>query len=163
MTSTIIFSGPSHPCCSVCCAFTEANLLFGRGMIAGIDRREQKKQAATVERDMLNRLRGAAGIAETAEMRAMARARDERADKYEGFDMNVRRYEGLLCAVFSGSSSVFLLLHVVGLFPILESVVLHESVRAVEHTRGTGGEGSHQHECLFLVMGQQINRYLLIY
>jgi hypothetical protein len=27
----------------------EANLLFGRGMLAGIDRREQKKVAATVE------------------------------------------------------------------------------------------------------------------
>lgn len=60
-------------------------------MIAGIDRREQKKQAAAVERDMLVKLRGAAGIAETTEMRAMARAREERADKYEGFDMNVSR------------------------------------------------------------------------
>eukprot|EP00878_Enallax_costatus_P032756 GHUV01036022.1.p1 GENE.GHUV01036022.1~~GHUV01036022.1.p1 ORF type:complete len:474 (+),score=130.89 GHUV01036022.1:170-1423(+) len=70
----------------------QANLLFGRGMIAGIDRREQKKQAASVERDMLTKLRGAAGIAETAEMRAMARARDERADKYEGFDMNIEKH-----------------------------------------------------------------------
>jgi hypothetical protein len=152
----------------------EANLLFGRGMLAGIDRREQKKVAATVEvstgsfdlskgchakdkgangfaseapsappvelqpaygtahasklfdsmpcivclarpsagqlqflahilaadksvyvfvdpqADMLRKLRGAAGIAETSDMRAAAREREARADKYDGFDMTVR-------------------------------------------------------------------------
>lgn len=40
----------------------EANLLFGRGMLAGIDRREQKKQSAAVEADMLRKLRADAGI-----------------------------------------------------------------------------------------------------
>lgn len=33
----------------MCICAAEANLLFGRGMLAGIDRREQKKVAATVE------------------------------------------------------------------------------------------------------------------
>ncbi|WIA22903.1 hypothetical protein OEZ86_009840 [Tetradesmus obliquus] len=65
----------------------QANLLFGRGMLAGIDRREQKKVAATVEADMLKKLRGAAGIVETSDMRAAAREREARADKYDGFDM----------------------------------------------------------------------------
>ncbi|KAF6265401.1 pre-mRNA-splicing ATP-dependent RNA helicase [Scenedesmus sp. NREL 46B-D3] len=65
----------------------QANLLYGRGMLAGIDRREQKKVAATVEADMLRKLRGAAGIVETSDMRAAAREREMRADKYDGFDM----------------------------------------------------------------------------
>jgi hypothetical protein len=39
--------------------------------------------------DMLRKLRGAAGIVETSDMRAAAREREARADKYDGFDMTV--------------------------------------------------------------------------
>jgi hypothetical protein len=39
---------------------------------------------------MLRKLRGAAGIVETSDMRAAAREREARADKYDGFDMTVR-------------------------------------------------------------------------
>lgn len=42
--------------CPLAC--TEATLLFGRGMRAGIDRREQKKKAATFEAEMLRKVRG---------------------------------------------------------------------------------------------------------
>lgn len=68
---------------------TEANLLFGRGMLAGIDRREQKKQSAAVEADMMRKLREGAGITETAAMRLEERERRERADKYSAADMRV--------------------------------------------------------------------------
>eukprot|EP00775_Hariotina_reticulata_P011586 gene11586-11730_t len=66
----------------------QANLLYGRGMLAGIDRREQKKQAATVEADMLKKLRNAAGIVETRDMVAQALEKEARADKYDNFDMS---------------------------------------------------------------------------
>jgi len=74
--------------CDVCLA-AEANLLFGRGMLAGIDRREQKKQSAVVEADMLRKLREGAGISETAAMRQEEKDRRERADKYGAGDMRV--------------------------------------------------------------------------
>ena len=45
----------------------EANLLFGRGFRAGIDRREQKKAAAETEADLLKRLRETTGVRETDE------------------------------------------------------------------------------------------------
>lgn len=67
----------------------QANLLFGRGMLAGIDRREQKKQSAVVEADMLRKLREGAGISETAAMRQEEKDRRERADKYGAGDMRV--------------------------------------------------------------------------
>eukprot|EP00967_Tisochrysis_lutea_P135934 scaffold241843_cov16-Tisochrysis_lutea.AAC.2 len=41
----------------------EATLLYGRGMRAGIDRREQKKKAAEFEADMLRKSREAFGLA----------------------------------------------------------------------------------------------------
>ena len=41
----------------------EATLLYGRGMRAGIDRREQKKRAAEFEADMLRKSREAFGLA----------------------------------------------------------------------------------------------------
>lgn len=83
--------------CVMCAAGTtiEANLLFGRGMLAGIDRREQKKQAAAVEADMLRKLREGAGISETAAMRQEEQDRRDRADKYGAGDMKVR--VALLC------------------------------------------------------------------
>ncbi len=74
---------PLLPCCA------EANLLFGRGMLAGIDRREQKKAAAALETDMQRRARGAAGLAETDATRAAAAAREARADRYDAHDMSV--------------------------------------------------------------------------
>jgi hypothetical protein len=43
-----------------------------------------------LQADMLRKLRGAAGIVETSDMRAAAREREARADKYDGFDMTVR-------------------------------------------------------------------------
>ncbi|KAL4421083.1 hypothetical protein ABPG77_001378, partial [Micractinium sp. CCAP 211/92] len=70
----------------------EANLLFGRGFRAGIDRREQKKTAAEAEADMLRRKReqtGTPSIRETAEDRARDRQRRDYADKYDGADMRV--------------------------------------------------------------------------
>ncbi|KAI8474201.1 MAG: pre-mRNA-splicing ATP-dependent RNA helicase [Monoraphidium minutum] len=70
----------------------EATLLFGRGMRAGIDRREQKKHAALYEQAALSKLRESAGIVETADMRAAAREKEERADKYDGFDMNIEKH-----------------------------------------------------------------------
>lgn len=41
---------------SLSCLTAEATLLFGRGMRAGIDRREQKKKAAEFEADMLRKV-----------------------------------------------------------------------------------------------------------
>eukprot|EP00887_Chlorella_sp_A99_P003990 scaffold11.g3990.t1 len=67
----------------------EANLLFGRGFRAGIDRREQKKVAAESEAELLRRMRREAGIEETAEDRQRDKARAAYADKYEGGDMRV--------------------------------------------------------------------------
>jgi hypothetical protein len=61
-------------------------------MLAGIDRREQKKASAAVEAEMMTRLRGAAGIVETSDMRALAKQREDRAAKFE--DMRVRQAGG---------------------------------------------------------------------
>lgn len=68
---------------------TEAALLFGRGMRAGIDRREQKKTAAVLEKDVMRRARAAAGIEESHETRQVERARAKLADAYDGYDMKV--------------------------------------------------------------------------
>ena len=73
---------------------TEAALLFGRGMRAGIDRREQKKNLVTLERDSLRRGRAAAGIEETTETRRQEREREKIANQYDGFDMRVGSVEG---------------------------------------------------------------------
>lgn len=43
--------------CIAALLLAEATLLFGRGMRAGIDRREQKKKAADLEADMLRKVR----------------------------------------------------------------------------------------------------------
>jgi ATP-dependent RNA helicase DDX23/PRP28 len=69
--------------------------MFGRGMRAGIDRREQKKQAAQYEAAAAAKARAASGVGETEADRAMAAARAARADRYEGFDMNVRGWGGV--------------------------------------------------------------------
>jgi ATP-dependent RNA helicase DDX23/PRP28 len=79
-----------------CC--TEATLLYGRGMRAGIDRREQKKKAAEFEADMLRKSRAAFGLAlDTNESRAADAARASAADRYEGADMRVSWKHAHLC------------------------------------------------------------------
>mmetsp|Transcript_19753 Transcript_19753/g.49873 ORF Transcript_19753/g.49873 Transcript_19753/m.49873 type:complete len:800 (+) Transcript_19753:151-2550(+) len=65
----------------------EAPLLFGRGMRAGADRREQKKQAALHERELLTKMRGGKEL--TTEELAREKAAEERADKYDRGDMLV--------------------------------------------------------------------------
>lgn len=70
----------------------EAALLFGRGMRAGIDRREQKKVLVSLERDMLRKARSAAGIEESTETRRQERERERQADTYDGFDMRVEKH-----------------------------------------------------------------------
>ncbi|KAK9817009.1 hypothetical protein WJX72_008215 [[Myrmecia] bisecta] len=70
----------------------QASLLFGRGMRAGIDRREQKKQAAEQEKELLRKLREAQGIAETKEDRKRDRDRDLVADLYDKADMKVEKH-----------------------------------------------------------------------
>lgn len=59
-------------------------------MRAGIDRREQKKTAAVLEKDVMRRARAAAGIEESHETRQVERARAKLADAYDGYDMKVR-------------------------------------------------------------------------
>ena len=51
---------------------------------------QKQTKAAAYEAAMLGKLRESAGIAETADMRLAARERAARADRYDGFDMNVR-------------------------------------------------------------------------
>eukprot|EP00198_Chlamydomonas_reinhardtii_P003620 XP_001692956.1 pre-mRNA-splicing ATP-dependent RNA helicase [Chlamydomonas reinhardtii] len=70
----------------------EAALMFGRGMRAGIDRREQKKVAAALETEILRKTRMAAGIEDTHETREHDRERKRLADQYDGFDMRVEKH-----------------------------------------------------------------------
>ena len=73
------------------CVAAEATLLYGRGMRAGIDRREQKKRAAEFEAEMLRKSRAAFGLAvDSAQTRAADLSRALAADRYEGADMRVR-------------------------------------------------------------------------
>ena len=51
-------------------------------MRAGIDRREQKKVGVAVERDVLRKVREAAGIVESSETRRAERERQKAADKW---------------------------------------------------------------------------------
>lgn len=84
-----------HSTLFYCCA--EAALLYGRGMRAGIDRREQKKAAATYQGSMMTKLRTAAGIEETSDMRTLQKNREALADRYDGFDMRVSASSALEC------------------------------------------------------------------
>ncbi|XP_010413822.1 PREDICTED: DEAD-box ATP-dependent RNA helicase 21 isoform X2 [Camelina sativa] len=70
----------------------EAQLLFGRGFRAGMDRREQKKQAAKHEKEMRDEIRKKDGIVERPEEAAAQRVREEAADTYDSFDMRVDRH-----------------------------------------------------------------------
>ncbi|KAJ0240124.1 DEAD-box ATP-dependent RNA helicase 21 [Hirschfeldia incana] len=70
----------------------EAQLLFGRGFRAGMDRREQKKQAVKHERDTRDEIRRKDGVVEKPEEAAAQKVREEAADAYDSFDMRVDRH-----------------------------------------------------------------------
>lgn len=55
----------------------------------GLQTHSKQTQAVAYEQATLDKLRQSAGIEETADMRLAAREREERANKYDGFDMNV--------------------------------------------------------------------------
>ncbi|KAF3772249.1 DEAD-box ATP-dependent RNA helicase 21 [Nymphaea thermarum] len=66
----------------------EAQLLFGRGFRAGMDRREQKKLAAKNEKE----LRRKDGVEEKPEDAAAQRKKEAAANLYDTFDMRVDRH-----------------------------------------------------------------------
>lgn len=70
----------------------EARLLFGRGFRAGMDRREQKKLAAQNERELRDEFRKKDGVEELPEEAAARRKKEEAADRYDAFDMQVERH-----------------------------------------------------------------------
>ncbi|RAL42105.1 hypothetical protein DM860_011888 [Cuscuta australis] len=70
----------------------EARLLFGRGLRAGMDRREQKKLAAKNEREIREDVRMKDGTEETPVEAAALRKKEEAADSYDAFDMRVDRH-----------------------------------------------------------------------
>ncbi|CAH2069740.1 unnamed protein product [Thlaspi arvense] len=70
----------------------EAQLLFGRGFRAGMDRREQKKQAAKHEKEARDEIRRKDGVVERPEETAARKEREEAADTYDPFDMRVDRH-----------------------------------------------------------------------
>ncbi|RZC60456.1 hypothetical protein C5167_022208 [Papaver somniferum] len=70
----------------------EAQLLFGRGFRAGMDRREQKKLAAKNEKELREEIRKKDGIEERPEDLAMQRQKEEAADLYDTFDMRIDRH-----------------------------------------------------------------------
>eukprot|EP00242_Pyramimonas_sp_CCMP2087_P002236 CAMPEP_0198230128 /NCGR_PEP_ID=MMETSP1445-20131203/114493_1 /TAXON_ID=36898 /ORGANISM="Pyramimonas sp., Strain CCMP2087" /LENGTH=776 /DNA_ID=CAMNT_0043910635 /DNA_START=98 /DNA_END=2431 /DNA_ORIENTATION=+ len=61
----------------------EAALLFGRGLRAGIDRKEQKKQSVLHEKELLSKMKSSAGILETKEDKERSRMLMKKADDYE--------------------------------------------------------------------------------
>lgn len=61
----------------------EASLLFGRGLRAGVDRREQKKTAAVHEAELMRRVRESQGITETHEDRQRDRNRQALAESFD--------------------------------------------------------------------------------
>ncbi|GAB2211634.1 hypothetical protein Droror1_Dr00024958 [Drosera rotundifolia] len=75
----------------------EAQLLFGRGFRAGIDRREQKKLAVKNEVELREEVRRKDGGKERGErddedVVAAQRVREQAAEKYDTFDMRVDRH-----------------------------------------------------------------------
>ncbi|KAK8506296.1 hypothetical protein V6N13_100347 [Hibiscus sabdariffa] len=67
----------------------EAQLLFGRGFRAGVDRREQKKLAAKNEKEMREEIRKKEGVEEKPEEAAAQRLKEAAANSYDTFDMRV--------------------------------------------------------------------------
>lgn len=70
----------------------EATLLFGRGMRAGMDRREQKKVAAEIVTKSIKKSRALHGDIQSGEDVKRALERAERADRYDGRDMSVAKH-----------------------------------------------------------------------
>ncbi|GAB2277412.1 Envelope glycoprotein gp160 [Dionaea muscipula] len=70
----------------------EAQLLFGRGFRAGIDRREQKKLAVKNEVELREEVRRKEGFEEKPEDAAAQRRREQAAELYDTFDMRVDRH-----------------------------------------------------------------------
>ncbi|KAG6712308.1 hypothetical protein I3842_05G097300 [Carya illinoinensis] len=70
----------------------EARLLFGRGFRAGLDRREQKKLAAKIEKDMKEIIRRKEGVDERPEEAEAQKLKEQAADMYDTFDMRVDRH-----------------------------------------------------------------------
>eukprot|EP00899_Mesostigma_viride_P003847 jgi/Mesvir1/13463/Mv16523-RA.1 len=70
----------------------EAAPLFGRGLRAGIDRREQKKQLAKYERETRAITNEKAGHVQTREERAEEDRREVAANQYDTFDMRIDRH-----------------------------------------------------------------------
>jgi ATP-dependent RNA helicase DDX23/PRP28 len=70
----------------------EVRLLFGRGFLAGIDRREQKKAAAAHEKETRLELRRKAGEDYRPEDDAVDRKKAAAADMYDAFDMRMDRH-----------------------------------------------------------------------
>lgn len=70
----------------------EARLLFGRGLRAGMDRKEQKKLAAKNEKEIRDEIRKKDGIEETAAEAAAQKKKEIAAERYDTFDMRVDRH-----------------------------------------------------------------------
>uniref|UniRef100_J3LS22 DEAD-box ATP-dependent RNA helicase 21 n=2 Tax=Oryza brachyantha TaxID=4533 RepID=J3LS22_ORYBR len=70
----------------------EARLLYGRGFLAGIDRREQKKAAAAHEKETRAEQRRKAGLDDRPEDDAVDKKEADAAAKYDAFDMRVDRH-----------------------------------------------------------------------
>ncbi|KAG2535853.1 DEAD-box ATP-dependent RNA helicase 21 [Panicum virgatum] len=70
----------------------EARLLFGRGFLAGIDRREQKKAAAAHEKETRAELRRKAGVEDRPEDDVVDKKKAAAAEMYDAFDMRVDRH-----------------------------------------------------------------------
>ncbi|MCO5598917.1 hypothetical protein L7F22_053016 [Adiantum nelumboides] len=70
----------------------EAQLLFGRGFRAGMDRREQKKLAAKNEKDLRAQIRQRDGVEEKPEEAEAQKQKDAAANVYDTFDMRVDRH-----------------------------------------------------------------------
>ncbi|XWS22282.1 hypothetical protein CRYUN_Cryun29cG0021000 [Craigia yunnanensis] len=70
----------------------EAQLLFGRGFRAGMDRREQKKLAAKNEKEIRDEIRKKDGVEEKPEEASVQRLKEEAANTYDTFDMRVDKH-----------------------------------------------------------------------
>ncbi|KAF3791391.1 hypothetical protein EJ110_NYTH07041 [Nymphaea thermarum] len=70
----------------------EAQLLFGRGFRAGMDRREQKKLAAKNEKELREEIRRKERVEEKPEDAAAQRKKEAAANLYDTFDMRVDRH-----------------------------------------------------------------------
>ncbi|KAJ7974358.1 DEAD-box ATP-dependent RNA helicase [Quillaja saponaria] len=70
----------------------EAQLLFGRGFCAGMDRREQKKLAAKNEKEMREEICNNSGVEEKPEEAAAQHLKEAAANLYDTFDMRIDRH-----------------------------------------------------------------------